>query len=62
MESIKTIVGMPCTARNLENALHRLCDEHGLWDATVEICLHKPANVYVLELHTGEADDAQGAP
>ena len=31
----KTLVALPCTARELENALHAVCDHDGLWDAKV---------------------------
>ena len=28
----KPLITLPCTAQELENALHAVCD-HGLWDA-----------------------------
>lgn len=31
----KPLITLPCTARDLENALHAVCDHHGLWDANI---------------------------
>ena len=31
----KLLIALPCTAQELENALHAVCDHHGLWDAKV---------------------------
>lgn len=31
----KPLITLPCTAQELENALHAVCDHHGLWDAKV---------------------------
>ena len=31
----KPLIALPCTARELENALHAVCDHHGLWDGVV---------------------------
>lgn len=33
----KTLITLPCTARELENALHAVCDHHGLWDGEVTV-------------------------
>ena len=30
-----TLINLPCTARELENALHAICDHHGAWDAEI---------------------------
>ena len=30
----KPLIALPCTAQELENALHAVCDQ-GLWDAKV---------------------------
>lgn len=30
-----TLIDMPCTARELETALHAVCDHHGAWDAEI---------------------------
>lgn len=32
----KPLIALPCTAQELENALHAVCD-HGLWDAKVDL-------------------------
>lgn len=32
-----TLINLPCTARQLESALHAICDHHGAWDAKVRI-------------------------
>ena len=36
----KSLITLPCTARELENALHAVCDHDGLWGAKVyaDIC------------------------
>ena len=34
----KPLIALPCTARELENALHAVCD-HGLWDARIKVYL-----------------------
>ena len=31
----KPLITLPCTAQELENALHAICDHDGLWDAKV---------------------------
>ena len=31
----KPLISLPCTAQELENTLHAVCDHHGLWDAKV---------------------------
>ena len=31
----KPLITLPCTARELEAALHKVCDHGGLWDAKV---------------------------
>ena len=33
---IAPLISLPCTARELENALHVYCDHHGAWDATID--------------------------
>lgn len=33
----KPLIALPCTAQELENALHAVCDHDGLWDAKVRI-------------------------
>lgn len=32
-----TLITLPCTAQELENALHAVCDHDGLWDERVRI-------------------------
>ena len=34
----RTLVQLPCTARELEAALHAWCDHHGAWDAVASVC------------------------
>lgn len=34
----KPLIALPCTDRELENALHAACD-HGLWDAKIKVYL-----------------------
>lgn len=31
----KPLITLPCTAQELENALHAVCDHDGLWDGKV---------------------------
>ena len=31
----KPLIAIPCTAQELENALHAACDHDGLWDAKI---------------------------
>lgn len=31
----KPLIALPCTARELEDALHRVCDHEGTWDAKI---------------------------
>ena len=38
----RTLVTLPCTARELEAALHAYCDHHGAWDATVNYDIAVP--------------------
>ena len=30
-----TIIHLPCTAKQLEAALHSICDHHGTWDQQI---------------------------
>ena len=52
----KFICNLPCTARQLELALHSICDHGGLWNNRVCLVLKKPENVYYLEIETQEPD------
>lgn len=31
----RPLITLPCTAQELENALHAACDHDGLWDAVI---------------------------
>lgn len=33
----KPLITLPCTAQELENALHAVCDHDGLWDGKVHV-------------------------
>lgn len=33
----KPLIDLPCTARELETALHAVCDHHGLWDERIGV-------------------------
>ena len=33
----KPLITLPCTAQELENALHAACDHDGLWGAKVHV-------------------------
>ena len=32
----KTVITLPCTAQDLESALHAVCDTHGLWNGRID--------------------------
>ena len=32
----KTVITLPCTAQDLESALHAVCDHHGLWNGRID--------------------------
>ena len=51
----KPLIALPCTAQELENALHAVCD-HGLWDAKVRVVLVKPQGYYALEFYDIETE------
>ena len=46
----KPLVTLPCTAQELENALHAVCDHGGLWGAKV-LCLNDYETGAYLELY-----------
>ncbi len=52
------LIALPCSASELEAALHKVCDHGGHWANRIHVCLHKNENRYVLELHD-EAFDGQ---
>ena len=35
----KPLIALPCTAQELENALHAVCDHDGLWGERVQITI-----------------------
>lgn len=35
----KPLITLPCTAQELENALHASCDHDGLWDGRIKVYL-----------------------
>ena len=37
----KPLIALPCTAQELENALHAVCDHDGLWNSKIYICWNK---------------------
>lgn len=48
----KPLIALPCTARELEDALRRVCDHAGPWDGNVRVVLDKTRNGYNLEIET----------
>jgi hypothetical protein len=52
----KPLITLPCTARELENALHAACDHYGLWDAKIRPVLVKPQGGYFLEFYDLETE------
>ena len=55
----KPLITLPCTARELEAALHAACDHDGLWDAKIVYRISQDPTVpwgLVIETETkGEA-------
>ena len=51
----KPLIALPCTARELENALHAVCD-HGLWDARIRPVWVKHQGYYYLEFYDIETE------
>lgn len=54
----EVIIDLPCTARELENALHKACDHDGRWDAKVHYVLSHSLAIET-ENGTKEKDDEQ---
>ena len=52
----KPLITLPCTAQELENALHAACDHDGLWDAKVRPVFVKPQGYYFLEFYDIETE------
>ena len=48
----KPIIAFPCTAQELESALHRVCDHDGLWQHECRLVLDKNRNVFYIEIET----------
>ena len=46
----KPLITLPCTAQELENALHAVCDHHGAWDAKIFVGVKHYENVPMLTL------------
>lgn len=54
-----TLVCLPCTAQELENALHALCDHRGLWDARIDtMCTDKDGGDATVCLVLGDGGHA----
>ena len=49
----RVLVALPTTPKDLENALHAVCDR-GNWEGEVQLVLDKNTNRYRLELVTME--------
>lgn len=47
----KPLITLPCTARELENALHAACDHNGLWDEKIRPVFVKPQGDFFLEFY-----------
>lgn len=58
----KPLIALPCTAQELENALHAVCEHYGAWGAKVRVVPPRdgrdPYN-YTLEIETETKGDAQ---
>ena len=55
----KPLITLPCTAQELENALHAACDHDGLWDAKIRPVFVKPQGYYYLEFYDIEEKESQ---
>lgn len=55
---IKPLITLPCTAQELESALHAACDHDGAWEGNVKLGWDKPhptmMSMPVLRLETQE--------
>ena len=51
----KILVALPCTAQELENALHAVCDRGGLWDAWIDSNVIKETQLVIKTEAKGEA-------
>lgn len=40
---MRTIIKLPCTAQELESALHAICDHEGLWEKRIEFDYYEKA-------------------
>ena len=58
-----TLVNLPCTARQLESALHAICDHDGLWGARVRIVPPRdgrnPYHYHMLAIETETQGEAK---
>ena len=52
----KPLITLPCTAQELENALHAACDHDGLWDAKIRPVWVKRQGYYYLEFYDIEIE------
>lgn len=52
----RPIIKLPCTAQELESALHKVCDHDGMWDANIRVVLVKPHGGYFLEFDDIETE------
>lgn len=52
----KPLITLPCTAQELEDALHAYCDHHGTWDAKIRPVFVKPQGYYYLEFYDIETE------
>ena len=51
----KPLITLPCTARELENALRSACDFQGLWNAEIRASADDGALILTVETETNEA-------
>lgn len=65
----KPLITLPCTAQELENALHAACDHDGLWGAKVRTedgfvrVIHVPGVTHIRKTHLvlcDKADNTKG--
>ena len=57
----KPLITLPCTARQLEDALHAYCDHNGAWDAKMRPVWVKRQGYYFLEFYDIEIEKKEGA-
>ena len=49
------LIKLPCTARELESALHKACDHDGKWDAKIHFAIGNSLAIEIEPENKGES-------